>query len=115
MAIITNEDIKVMVDVEELLHKKLVQTNAIKDSEYLEGYHFDENDEEYNLWCKYWTMIERFIKTKKDLASKQNKWNKANKEYHRITNNISTNKKSGNKEKEQYWRNELKKFKELNR
>lgn len=104
MAIVTNEDIKVMVDVEELLHKKLEATTPIV-----------ENNKEWEIWTKYWNIVERYIATKKKIAAKQNVWNKNNKEYHRITNNISTNKKSGNKEKEEYWRNELKKFKELSR
>jgi tRNA A37 N6-isopentenylltransferase MiaA len=94
VAIVTNKDIEVMVDVEELLHKKV------------------ETEEETELWTKYWNIVERFIVKKKEIAKRQNNWNKNNREYHRITNNISTNKKSGNKEKEQYWRNKLKEFKE---
>lgn len=101
MAIVTNEDIKVMVDVEELLHKKLEETTPKR-----------EDNEEWEIWTKYWNIVERFIVKKKEIATKQNNWNKNNREYHRITNNISTNKKSGNKEKEEYWRNKLKEYKE---
>lgn len=94
MAIITNKDIKIMVDVEELLHKKI------------------ETEEEGELWTQYWNVVERMIAKKKEIANKQNNWNKAHKEYHRITNNITTALRTGNKEKEEYWRNKLKEYKE---
>ena len=98
MAIITNKDIKTMIEVEEFLHKKLVETNA--------------NDEEINLWTKYRNLVEELIKNKKDCNIKANKWNKENKEYHRIMNNICSNRKKGNEEKLKYWENEMKKIKE---
>lgn len=101
MAIVRNEDIKVMVEVEELLHKKLKETTPV-----------GEDNEEWEIWTKYWNIVERYIVTKKAIANRQNNWNKNNKEYHRITNNISASKKSGNKEKEEYWRNKLKEYKE---
>ena len=112
MAIINNEDIKLMANIESLLHEKLVQTNAIKDNDYTQGYYFDENDKEYDLWCQYWKLVERFINDKKQQASKQNQWNKENKVYHRITNNITYHKARGNKEQLEYWRNKLKEYKE---
>ena len=96
MSVIRNKDIKIMVDVEELLHSKID----------------NKNDYEYGIWCNYWNLVERFISHKKEVAKKQINWNKNNKEYHRITNNISNNKIRGNKEKEEYWRNKLKEFKE---
>lgn len=104
MAIVTNEDIKVMVDVEELLHKKLEDTTP-------KG----EDNEEWEIWTKYWNIVERYITTKKKIANKQNNWNKENREYHRITNNISYAKKRDNKEKEIYWRNKLEEFKKESR
>lgn len=109
MAVITNKDLDIMCEVEHLLHKKLEQTNGIKDTfKGEEYYYFNENDKEYEIWVKYWNMVERFIAKKKEQAKKQRVWNKNNSEYHRITNNISNNKISGNKEREQYWRNKLK-------
>lgn len=94
MAIITNKDIKVMVDVEELLHKKI------------------ETEEEGNLWTDYWNIVEKFIQHKKYASIKSNEYNKKNKDYHRITNNIYNNRKIGNVEKVAYWENELKKLRE---
>lgn len=110
MAIIKNEDLKIMVEVEELLHKKLVETNGIKDDNG--GYYFDENDEECNIWVSYWNLVERLIVDKQKSSQKANEYNKRNKEYHRIMNNICSSKKSGNIEKVEYWQNELKKMKE---
>ena len=90
MAIITNEDIKLMGKVNLML-------------------------EESDIKEQYSKMVERFIGTKKNIANKQNNWNKENREYHRITNNISYAKKRGNKEKEIYWRNKLEEFKKEKR
>ena len=47
MAVITNEDLEIMCEVEHLLHKKLEQTNGIKDTiKGEEYYYFNENDKE---------------------------------------------------------------------
>lgn len=73
MATIKNEDLEIMINVEHLLHKKLEETNGIKDTfEGKEYYYFNENDEEYEIWIKYWNMIERFCQ-QKDLENKINK------------------------------------------
>ena len=59
---ITDEDLSIMCDVEVLLHKKLEETNGIKDTFNGEEYcYFNENDEEYEIWVKYWNIVERFI------------------------------------------------------
>lgn len=114
MAVITNDDIKTMVEVEELLHNKLVKTNGIKDIDNngKEYYYFDKNDKEYEIWVRYWNLVEKFIQHKKYANKKSNEYNKKNKDYHRIMNNIYANKKSGNVEKLEYWKNEMKKLKE---
>ena len=73
MATIKNEDLEIMINVEHLLHKKLEETNGIKDTfEGKEYYYFDENDKEYEIWIKYWNMVERFCQ-QKDLENKTNK------------------------------------------
>ena len=73
MATIKNEDLEIMIDVEHLLHKKLEETNGIKDTfEGKEYYYFDDNDKEYEIWIKYWNMVERFCQ-QKDLENKINK------------------------------------------
>ena len=48
-------------------------------------------------------LIEKFKMEKKVVSDKQNARNKANKEYHRIVNNISNSRVRGNKKKEIYW------------
>ena len=73
MATITNEDLKIMCDVEQLLHKELEETNGIKDTfEGKEYCYFNENDKEYEIWVKYWNMVEKFCQ-QKDLENKTNK------------------------------------------
>lgn len=89
MAIITNKDIKIMVDVEELLHKKI------------------ETEEEGELWTQYWNVVERMIAKKKEIAKKQNNWNKNNRAYHNITNKISYYKSKNNGAKVEELRKEL--------
>ena len=113
MAVITNDDIKTMVKVEELLHNKIQKESGIKDIDKNgnEYYYFNENDEEYNLWVKYWNIVEKFIQNKRYASKKSNEYNKRNKEYHRIMNNICACRKSGNLERVAYWENELKKMK----
>lgn len=81
MAIIRNEDLKVFVDVEDLLQKKI------------------SNEEEYDLWCNYWNIIERLIVEKKKNTEIVNNKNKTiYKERHKINNSISylRNKKNKN-------------------
>lgn len=81
MAIIRNEDLKVFVEVEDLLQKKI------------------SNEEEYDLWCDYWNIVERLIVEKKKITDVVNKRNKTvYKERHKINNAISylRNKKNQN-------------------
>ena len=66
-----NEDLEIMCDVEELLHKKLVQTNGIKGVyKGKEYYYFNENDKEFDLWNKYWNMIEKLLQRKTESNKK---------------------------------------------
>ena len=92
MAILTNKDIEIMIEVEKLLHKKLVETNAIKDIDKngKEYYYFDENDKENDIWTKYWNLVERLIIKKKNITDIVNQRNKTiYKERHKINNHIS--------------------------
>lgn len=92
MSILTNEDMKIIVEVEELLHKKLLETNAIKgiDENGEEYYYFDENDKENEIWTKYWNLVERLIINKKNRNDVMNQRNKTvYKERHKINNTIS--------------------------
>lgn len=92
MSILTNKDMEIMIEVEELLHKKLVETNAIKDIDEngKEYYYFDENDKENEIWTKYWNLVERLIINKKNRTNIVNQRNKTiYKERHKINNTIS--------------------------
>jgi hypothetical protein len=72
VAIIRNEDLKVFVEVEDLLQKKI------------------SNEKEYALWCDYWNIVERLIVEKKKITNVVNKRNKTvYKERHKINNAIS--------------------------
>ncbi len=113
MAIIKNEDLDIMIDVEMLLHKKLVATNGIKDDfNGKEYYYFDENDEEYEIWCKYWNLVEKFIADKKDYTKRVNGTTKEEKRLHNIYNNIGYARRNHNQEKLEYWQQKLKEFRE---
>ena len=81
---VTNKDIKIMEKAKSLLKE-----------DYKE---FDD-------------LIEKFKMEKKVVSDKQNARNKANKEYHRIVNNISNSRVRGNKKKEIYWTEKLQELK----
>ena len=92
MSILTNEDMEIIIEVEELLHKKLLETNVIKDIDEngKEYYYFDENDKENAIWTKYWNLVERLIINKKNRNDIVNRKNKTiYKERHKINNAIS--------------------------
>lgn len=108
MAVITNDDLQVMVDVEELLYNKLVKTNSIADGD---SYYFNENDKEYEIWNKYWNIVEKFISDKKAINKKSNQWNKNNAEYHRLSNNLYNARKNKNREKIEYYTRKLEELK----
>ena len=76
MVLISDKDWETLCEVEELLHNKLVITNAIVDKKN-GGYYFDENDDEYNTWCKFNTFVEK-IAQYKDFCKKWNEVNNMN-------------------------------------
>lgn len=111
MAVITNKDLEIMIEVEELLHKKLVETNAIKDIDEngKEYYYFDENDKENDIWNRYWNLVEKFIVEKKDRTKIVNDRNKTiYKERHKLNNTISYLKNKKNKTEQ-----DIKQYEEL--
>ena len=100
MAIITNKDLGIMIEVEELLHKKLVETNAIKDIDEngKEYYYFKEDDKENEVWTKYWNLIEKFILEKKERTKIVNEKNKTiYRARHKLNNKISNLRNKKNK------------------
>lgn len=112
MAILKNEHLEILKDIELYLYsinkECFVETNnffvakktELKDKKALE------------LYFKLYAMIEEFIKAKEIANDKSNQFNKNNKEYHRIMNNISQAKRKNNIKLLKYWQNELKKYKE---
>lgn len=112
MAVITNDDLNVMIEVEDLLHKKLVATNGIKDIyKGKEYYYFDENDKEYEIWVKYWNIIEKFINDKKAVNKRSAIYNKNNAEYHRLSNNLYNARKREDKEKIEFYTRKIEEYK----
>lgn len=113
MAVITNEDLKIMIEVEDLLHKKLEETNGIKDTyngkEYI---YFDENDKEYEIWNKYWNMVEKFCQARDKSRQKAREFNKNNAEYHRINVNLYSAKKKNDKKRIELYSKKLEEYKE---
>jgi hypothetical protein len=89
--IITNEDIKVLEDIKDLIHGSKGNIEIIE---------------------KYDNLVNNFKKQKKEHANKQNAWNKNNKEYHNITNKITYYKSKNDDEKVEYWRKKLAEYKE---
>lgn len=88
---LTNKDMSLLCDIEILLHEKLVQTNGIKEVfEGKESYYFDENDKDYELWVKYWNLIEKLIQ-KKEEKNKKN-WKRI-KEKRKVNKNYARSKK----------------------
>lgn len=113
MAVITNEDLEIMCEVEHLLHKKLEETNGIKDTfKGEEYYYFNENDKEYEIWVKYWNMVERFCQAKDKSRKKARDFNKNNAEYHRLANNLYWAKKKNDKERIELYTKKIKEYKE---
>lgn len=112
MAVMTNDDLDIMIEVEDLLHKKLVATNGIKDiykgEEY---YYFDESDKEYEVWVKYWNMVERLINDKKAVSKRSAMFNKKNAEYHRLSNNLYSARKKNDTKRIEYYTKKLEEYK----
>lgn len=112
MAVLKNEDIAIMVEVEDLLHKKLVETNGIKDIyEEKEYYYFDENDKEYEIWTKYWNLVERLINDKKAINKRSADYNKNNAKYHRLSNNLYNARKRNDTKRIEYYTKKMEEYK----
>ena len=112
MAVITNDDLDIMCKVEHLLHKKLEETNGIKDTfKGKEYYYFDENDKEYEIWVKYWNMVEKFCQVKDISRKKARDFNKNNAEYHRLSNNLYGARKRNDTKRIEYYTKKIEEYK----
>ena len=99
MAIVTNKDIEMLNNIKDIIDKNNIITN----------------NKDKNTYNNYVLFINRIVDIKKQCANKSNTFNKANKEYHNITNNISQAKKTNNIDRLNYWRNKLEEYKENKR
>lgn len=56
---IKNNDIDIMIEVEELLHKKLEETEEKT-----------EDNKNWEIWTQYWNLVERTVKEKQEELKK---------------------------------------------
>lgn len=108
---VSNEDLEIMIKIEYLIMSEN-RLNMIKELNENGKCYFNDieiNDNDIN---RYWNIIDMIKKNKATRNEKQKVWNKNHKEIHRLNNNISNNRVSGNIEKMEYWQEELKKYKE---
>lgn len=99
MAVIRNEDLETMEKVSKILYNTICSQNV-------------GNNEYYNIMLTFQDMVKRFVADKNNAKGNSSSFNKKNPEYHKIMNNISSNKKNNNLEKVEYWKNKLKELKE---
>jgi len=110
--VLKNEDINLLIKMENLIginEKKIFGKNKnkiikIKTSE-------KSYDVTYNDFLDYMNLIERIYENKKKLSDKSNKYNKANKEYHRIINGLYEARKDNNQERIERWTKKLEEYK----
>lgn len=114
MAFMKNEDLEILKDIELYLYninrESYVEQNGIfairkadiKDEKALE------------LYFKLYSIIEENSQKRKKLNEKSTEYNKRNKKYHNISNNLYQARKSKNTKRIEYWENEMKLYKEMN-
>jgi hypothetical protein len=112
--VITNKDLEVLIKMENLIgikSKELFGKN--KDKSVIVKW-FDDTETVITVedFLDYMVVIEKIIEDKKRLSDKSNKYNKENKEYHKIMNSISYFRKNGNSEKLEFWEMKLREYKE---
>jgi len=96
--ILKNEDINLLIKIKDLIienEKEMLNTTAAKSD-----------------FAEFTALIDRATENKQKASEKANKYNKANKEYHRITCNMAHCKKNGNMEKYEYWKQQLMEYKQ---
>ena len=112
---ISNKDLEIMIKIENLIGVKSKEIFGVDNDKevVIKWYDNSETIVKANDFIDYINIVEKIINDKKKCAEKTNKYNKEHKEYHRIINNISNARKSGNVEKVEYWENKLKEYKLL--
>lgn len=106
---IKNEDIHLLIKMENLIgmNEKTIFGKKKDKSVWIDGMEITFDD-----FISYINLIDRILNNKKKLSDKANQFNKANKEYHRITCNMADAKRRGNMERYEYWKQQLVEYKQ---
>ena len=114
MAFMKNEDLEILKDIELYLYninrESYVEQNgifAIKKADI-------KDEKALELYFKLYSIIEENSQKRKKLNEKSTEYNKKNKKYHNISNNLYQARKSKNTKRIEYWENEMKLYKEMN-
>ena len=110
---ISNKDLETMIKIENLIgvkSKEIFGVDNVKEV-VIKWYDNSETIVKASDFADYMNIVEKIINEKKKCTEKSNKYNKEHKEYHRIINNISNARKSGNIEKLAYWESKLEDYK----
>jgi len=112
--VLKNEDINLLIKMENLIgmnEKRLFGKNNNKQCtvNWYDGTTtiIDKDD-----FLDFMALIERALQDKQKASDRANKFNKANKEYHRITCNMAGAKRRGNMERYEYWKQQLIEYKQ---
>lgn len=104
-----NNEIQLLIKMENLIgtHSKIIfgeNNDKVHHMKFFDGTEYDISNDDF---IEFWNLIEKCIQAKKERARKQNERNKRDREYHRITNNITTALKNNDSERLEKYRKKL--------
>lgn len=104
-----NSEIELMIKMENIIGKYSNEIfgenkDKVHTIKFYDGTEYTISNEDF---IDYWNLIEKCIQAKKERARKQNERNKRDREYHRITNNITTALKNNDSERLEKYRKKL--------
>lgn len=108
MALCKNEEIKLLIKMENLIgtnEELLFGKN--KDKVYM----VDKAKISHEDFVDFINLVEQFKNNKSNNNDRQKQWNKDNKEYHNIINNICNARKRKDYKRLEYWNEKLEKLK----
>jgi len=111
--VLKNEDINLLIKMENLIgmnEKRLFGKNKDKKCT-VNWYDGTTTTVDFDDFTSFMNLVERALQDKQKASDKANKFNKANKEYHRLMGNMCDAKKRGNIEKYNYWKQQLEEYK----
>lgn len=105
---LTKQEETILIKMENLigLHEKQLFKKPTKVTTPEGEYTITKDD-----FIDFINLIERHQQKRKIANQKANEFNKTHKEYHNIMVSIADARKTGNKERLEYWQNKLKKYK----